>query len=135
MIDLIQSMLYWGAVFLIPFVYGPAAAYVYVKLLKREERRLRLLFWPVLIFLHIAGFFIMLYGPDDIFSVAVFVACLVSPIFAVSTALGLRLAFGRFKEAVDDDPGLRRWYNFGTVLIPLLQMNTIFWVIILAPSV
>jgi len=114
---------------------GPVAAFVYVKLIKREERWLRWLFWPVLISIHIAGFLFLLFATDELFYGADFITCLITPIFGVSSALGLRLAYRRSKQKEGDDQLQRGWINIGTVLIPLLQAVTLFWVAVLAPSV
>jgi hypothetical protein len=95
---------------------------------------LRYLFWPILIAVHIAGFFLMLHTMGEFIFGPGFLACLITPIFAVGTALGLRLSSHRFYQEIRDDPGAKRWFMMGTFLIPLLQLGTVFLLILLAPS-
>jgi hypothetical protein len=118
---------------LYPVVSGPIAAYVLVLALKRDDQRLLLLFWPLLVSVHVAGFFLMLRALGDLFFGTGFIACLVTPIFAVSTALGLRVA-SRRSRALWQDPVRRAWLISGTVLIPLLQVLTVVTLTLLAPS-
>ena len=121
-------------VFLYPVISGPIAAFIYVKTLKLKEYWLRYLFWPVLLAVHVAGYFLMLHTLGDFFFGPGFLACLITPIIAVGTALVLRLFSRRFYQEVDDDPGKKRWYLMGTFLIPLMQLGTVFILILLAPS-
>jgi hypothetical protein len=121
-------------IFLYPVISGPVAAFVYIKILKRKEHWLRYLFWPVLIIVNIAGFFLLLYTLGDFMFGPGFLACLITPIVAVGTALGLRLFSPRFYQEVDRDPGQKRWYLMGTFFIPLMQLGTVFILILLAPS-
>jgi hypothetical protein len=131
---IIDTVSFFVAVFLYPIISGPVAALVLVMALKRKEQWLRVLFWPVLIAVHIAGFFLMLHTLGDFVFGPGFLACLITPIFAVGTALGLRLSSRRFYQAVGDDPSRRRWFVTGTFLIPLLQLGTVVILILLAPS-
>jgi transposase len=87
---------------------------------------LRILFWPVLIAVHIGGYFFMLHTLGDFFFGPGFLACLITPVFAVSTALGLRFSSRRFCRATGDD--------IGTVLIPLMQLGTVMVLTLLAPG-
>lgn len=130
----ISTISFFVAVFLYPVISGPVAALVLVMALKRTEQWLRVLFWPVLIAVHIAGFFLMVHTLGDFVFGPGFLACLITPIFAVGTALGLRLSSRRFYQAVGDDPSRRRWFVTGTFLIPLLQLGTVVMLILLAPS-
>jgi hypothetical protein len=132
--EVISIISFFAAVFLYPIVSGPGAAFALVMILRREEQGLKLLFWPVLIAVHIAGYFFMLHTLGDFFFGPGFLACLITPIFAVSTALGLRLSSHRFHQAVGDDPSRRRWFVIGTVLIPLMQLGTVMVLMLLAPS-
>jgi hypothetical protein len=132
--EILSTIAFFAAVLLYPTLTGPVAALVLVLVLKRQERWPRLFFWPALIALHIAGFFFLEHTLGDFVFGPGFLSCLITPIFAVSTALGLRLSSGRFYRAVGDDPGRRRWLIAGTVLIPLLQLGTVLTLILLAPS-
>jgi hypothetical protein len=131
---IIDTVFFFAAVFLYPVISGPVAALVLVVALKRKEQWLRVLFWPVLIAVHIAGFFLMVHTLGDFVFGPGFLACLITPIFAVGTALGLRLSSRRFYQAVGDDLIRRRWFVTATFLIPLLQLGTVVMLILLAPS-
>ena len=133
--DMVISTIYFFAVvFLYPVVSGPLTALVFVMALRRKEQWPSFLFWTVLIAVHIAGFFLMVHTLGDFLFGPGFLACLITPIFAVGTALGLRLSSRRFYQAVGDDPSRRRWFAAGTFLIPLLQLGTVVMLMLLAPS-
>jgi hypothetical protein len=134
MSEIVSTIFLFAAVLLYPVVSGPVAARVLVVILKREGRGLRLFFWPALIAVHVAGYFFMLHTLGDVIFGPGFLACLITPIFAVGTALGLRLSSRRFYRAIGDDASRRRWFVIGTVLIPLMQLVTIGVLILLAPS-
>ena len=121
-------------VFLYPVVSGPVAALVLVMVLKRRERWPGLLFFPLLVVAHIAGYLSMVHTLGDYRAVSGVLACVTTPILAVGTALGLRLAARRFYQAVGNDPSRRRWFVIGTFLIPLLQVGTVGTLALLAPS-
>ena len=121
-------------VFLYPVISGPVAAFIYVKLLKRKEYWLRYLYWPVLVAVHVAGFFLMLYTLGDFVFGPGFLSCLITPIIAVGTALVLRLFSSRFYQEVDGDPRQKKWYQVGILFIMLMQLGTVFMLILLAPS-
>lgn len=130
----ISTISFFTAVFLYPIVSGPVAALALVMILKRKEQWPRFLFWPMLIAAHIAGFFLMRHTLGDFFFGPGFLACLITPIVAVGTALGMRLSTRRFYQAVGDDASRGRGFVAGTFLIPLLQLGTVMALILLAPS-
>jgi hypothetical protein len=121
-------------VFLYPIISGPVAALILVMALRRKERWLGLLFFPMLIVAHAAGYLLMVNTLGDFRAMTGMLACLTTPIFAVGTALGLRLSSRRFYQAVGDDPCRRRWFVVGTILIPFLQLGTVLTLALLAPS-
>jgi hypothetical protein len=105
-----------------------------VWVLRRKDRRLLWLYWPLLIVVHIAGFWLMMrtlgnwgIGPG-------FISCLLTPIVAASTALGLRLASRRWLPDLWKDPRQRAWLTAGTFVLPLLQAITVFTLVLFAPS-
>jgi hypothetical protein len=130
----ISTISFFVTAFLYPVISGPVAALVLVMVLKQKEQWPRVLFWPVLIAVHVGGFFLMVRTLGDFVFGPGFLACLITPIFAVGTALGLRLSSRRFYQAVSDDLDRRRWFVMGTVLIPLLQLGTVVILTLLAPG-
>jgi hypothetical protein len=131
--EIIATAAYYETALLYPIVTGPLAAYVLLLAGRRCDRRLIALFWPVLIVLHGAGFLLMmrtlgyfLPGPGSL-------ACLVTPAFAVATALGMRIASRRLRQAPGRDPVRQRWLVAGTFLIPLMQLVTVTTLLLLAP--
>jgi hypothetical protein len=133
--EVISTISFFTAVFLYPILSGPVAAFALAKVLQREEQWPRVLFWLALVSVHLGGFFLMLHTLGDLFFGPGFLACLLTPIFAAGTALGMRLSRHRFHKAVGEDPRARRGFNVGTFLIPLLQLATVFALTLLAPSV
>ena len=76
----------------------------------------------------------MVHTLGDFRAVYSILACVMTPIFAVGTALGVRLSSRRFYQAVGDDSSRRRWFAIGTVVIPLLQLGIVLALALLAPS-
>ena len=116
-----------------PIVSGPIAAYAFGMALKREDLKLFLAFWPLLLAVHLAGFFLVIGNPGGLFTQG-FASCLVTPVFAAGTALGLRIASRRLSGGVWEDPTRRAWFSIGTFLIPLMQVATVALAILFAPG-
>ena len=133
MSEFLATVAFYAPSLLYPIVSGPIAAYVLVLVLRRDHRRLLLLFWPLLVAVHVIGYIVMMHALGELFFGPGFIACLVTPIFAVGTALGLRVA-ARKIGALWQDPGRRAWLILGTILIPLLQVVTVVTLMLLAPS-
>lgn len=132
--DVLATISFYALGLLYPVVSGPLAALLLVVTLKRDERWPRLLFWPGLIVVHVAGYLLMMHTLDNSLVGSGFLSCLITPIFAVATALGLRLWLQRFNKAMDNDPNQRRWLIAGTIALPLLQLVTTLLLVLLAPS-
>jgi hypothetical protein len=132
--ELFDTVAYFATSLLYPVVSGPIAAYVLVLALKRDDRRLWVLFWPLLVAVHVAGYILMMRTLGDFLPGPGSVACFVTPIFVVGTALGLRVVSRRSGSALWQDPVRRAWLVSGTILIPLLQVVTVVTLVLLAPS-
>jgi hypothetical protein len=130
----IATAIYYGTAFLYPIVTGPLAAYVLLLAWRRPNRRLIALFWPVLIVLHTAGFLLMRRTLGDLLIGPGALSCMVTPVFAVTTALGMRIASRRLDQAQGTDPVRGRWLVLGTFLIPLMQLVTVATLVLLAPG-
>ena len=117
-----------------PVVSGPLAAFLFVQVLKRGDRRLMSIFWPALVVVHILGFLFLMTTKGEFLPGAGFFSCLITPIVAVATVLALRIFLRRKGDVVADDPWRKGWMTAGTVVIPLLQLATIFVFVLLAPS-
>lgn len=115
-----------------PAISGPIAAYALVLALKRDDRRLLLAFWSMLLVVHIGGFYLITADPGA-FITPGFISCLATPVFAVSTALGLRIALLRLPDDEREDPSRLTWLTIGTILIPLMQVATVFVAVLVAP--
>lgn len=124
---------FYAAALLYPAVTGPVAAYALVLILRRKSLKLMLAYWPVLLAAHVAAFLLMAGSAGDL-SWLSFVTCFVTPMFAVSTALGLRIASRRLAQDIREDPARRTWLVIGTFLIPLMQVATVGTWILLAPA-
>lgn len=61
-------------------------------------------------------------------------SCMVTPVFAVTTALGMRIASRRLHAAQDAGPAWGHWLVAGIILIPLMQLVTVAMLAVLAPS-
>jgi len=132
--ELIVTAAYYGTALLYPIVTGPVAAYALLLAWRRHNRRLLILFWPALVTLHAAGLMLMMRTLGDILMGPGSLACMVTPLSAVSTALGLWIASRRFGQATSPDPARQRWLVAGTFLIPLMQLATVAALALLAPA-
>jgi hypothetical protein len=132
--DVADTIAYFAAALLYPVLTGPVAAYLLVFVLKQENRRLMLLYWPLLIAFHVAGYWLMMRTLGDWGIGPGFISCLVTPIVAASTALGLRLAPRRWLPEMWEDPARRAWLTVATFVLPLLQGITVFTLVLFAPS-
>jgi hypothetical protein len=128
-----DSLAFYALALAYPTVSGPVAAYVLVLALRQENRKLIPAFWALLAGVHVAGFFLMTGIPGGM-STPGFVACLLTPVFAASTALGLRMISRRLSHDIEHDPARHAWLGVGTFLIPLLQVGTVLVAILFAPS-
>jgi len=61
-------------------------------------------------------------------------SCMVTPVFAVTTALGMRIASRRSHTAQGADRASGHWLVAGNILIPLMQLVTVAILALLAPS-
>ena len=90
-------------------------------------------FWSWLFITHLAAIFLYSQYPEGV-SMQGFVAWLITPIFAVITALGMRLASRRLVGEGWKVRNRRKWLRIGTILIPLLQLITTFSLILFSPN-
>jgi hypothetical protein len=117
-----------------PVFTGPIAGWILVLLVRKEDRNLILLYWPILILMHVFGYVWLLNTLGDLSIGPGFISCLITPIFGVSTALGLRIATRRLSPRMEGKPAFSRWLIIGTIFLPLLQGMTLVVLILLAPS-
>ncbi|MFN2131753.1 MAG: hypothetical protein ACK2VD_14585 [Anaerolineae bacterium] len=132
--ELVATAAYYGTALLYPIVTGPLAAYMLLLAWRRPDRRLIVLFWPALIVLHAAGFLLMRHTLDDLLIGPGALSCMVTPVFAVTTALGMRIASRRSHTAQGADRASGHWLVAGNILIPLMQLVTVAILALLAPS-
>jgi hypothetical protein len=119
---------------LFPTVTGPLAGYAFVKGLLSRNHLFGWLFWPGLVLLHLLGFFFLTGTVGEHGVGPGFVASLVTPAFAAAAALALRFVYRRLSPTALGDPGQRRRFKLGNLILPLLQVVTVSVVIILAPG-
>jgi hypothetical protein len=132
--EIADTLVFYGTALIYPLVTGPLAAWALVLAARRGGRWLVLLYWPALIMLHAAGFYLLLRTLGDFMIGPGFMSCLVTPVFAVGTALGLRIVARRLSPESWADPRRRRWLLVGAFLLPLLQAVTVIALVLLAPS-
>jgi hypothetical protein len=132
--DITDTLVFYGTSLIYPLVTGPIAAWILVLAATRGERWLVLLYWPTLLVFHTAGFYLLLRTLGDYMIGPGFISCLVTPVFAVGTALGLRIVSRRLSPESLKDPRRVRWLLAGAFLLPLLQAVTVITLLLLAPS-
>lgn len=131
--ELLGTATYYATALLYPVVTGPLAAYGLVLVCRRASRWLLVLFWPMLILFHGVGYVLMRRTLGDTLIGPGAMSCMVTPLFAVGTALGMRIAWRRRRQVQGVDPLWGRWLVAGTLLIPLMQLATAGILALLAP--
>jgi len=129
----VNTVVSLASIVVYPIISGPVAALVFVQVLRRGKRWTILAFWPVLVILNALGFVFLAVTLGDFLAGPGFFSCLITPIFAVATALLLRLSARRYAEVLAEDTWHKGWLAVGTVVIPLLQLTTIVALALLAP--
>ncbi len=130
---MLSTLSFYALIFLYPLITGPLAALIYLQVLQRMEARQVLLFWLGLLIVNVVGFvFLIAISGEDLID-PTFFSCLVTPIFAVLSALVLRIRGRSMANKLEDNQQYYRWLILGTFLIPLLQIVTMGSFVLLAP--
>lgn len=132
--ELLDTATYYATALLYPVVSGPLAAYGLLLACRRASRLLLVLFWPALVLLHGVSYVLMRRTLGDLLIGPGAMSCMVTPLFAAATALGMAVAWRRLRQAQDSDPACARWLAVGAVLIPLMQLGTALTLALLAPA-
>jgi hypothetical protein len=103
---------------------GPAAAWLYIALLKRGGLAWRWLFWPLLGIAAAAGGALIAHTFGGLFPGAGCFATLFSPASAVLTLLVFRLGSKRFTAAVGEDAIRQRSFQSAMLILAMLQLST-----------
>jgi hypothetical protein len=102
---------------------GPAAAVIYITLLKWGRRRMVWIFWPFLIATTILLGILIGHTFSDFFPGPGCFTTLFTPAAAILTLLVFRLQVKRFDQAIGHDSHRRRWFQSAMLLLPALQLS------------
>lgn len=131
--DLLNFISFLFLVLLYPVLTGPVAALIYVRVLKQDMPRQNTVFWVLLLVGNLIGFaYLAIIKNNDLIEPSFF-ACLITPFFAVLSALILRLSVIRENRKGAGVEISRGGLLLGTVGIPTLQLLTMFIFVLLAP--
>ena len=128
-----DTLIFYASTLIYPILTGPMAALTLARIVLSGIRNRLWLFWGILILVNILGFFFLATFQSDALISPGFFSCLITPIFAVLSALLLRLRSQPWLQDNPDDVGARRALLLGTIFIPLLQLITIFLLALLGP--
>ena len=131
--EALVTLYYYVSVLIYPILTGPIAAWVYLRLLKKNSRRQILFFWPLLLAVNFIGFWFLSFNLSDWLIDPGFFSCLLTPISAVLTALILRVGGLRLPPDEDTASSSRPWLTIGFIGIPALQIFTVGLYGLLAP--
>jgi hypothetical protein len=131
--ETISTLTFYGAALVYPLITGPLAAWLLYQAVKSEQPWYMALYWPSLVLLHGTGFFLLRRILGDVGVGPGFVSCWITPIIGISSALGLRFASRRFDETTRVDLIRRRRLTVGIFMIPVLQVITLFLMVLYAP--
>jgi hypothetical protein len=132
--ETISSLTFYGVALLYPLITGPLAAWLLYWAAKSEQPWYMTLYWPSLVVLHGAGFFLLRGTLGDVGVGPGFVSCWITPVIGVSSALVLRIASRWFEETTKLGMIRRRRLTVGVFMIPVLQIITLFLMALYAPS-
>jgi hypothetical protein len=130
---MLSTLSFYTLIFLYPLITGPLAALVFLQVVQRNKARQVLLFWPGLLIVNVVGFVFLITISGEELIDPTFFSCLVTPIFAVLSALMLRIRGRSMAHELADNPHYYRWLTLGTFLIPLLQIVTMGSFVLFAP--
>jgi hypothetical protein len=102
---------------------GPTAAFLYIALLKRGYRRMLWIFWALLVVFTILLGVLIAHTFGDFFPGPGCFATLLTPAAVLLTLLVFLFQAKRFYPAVGDDLNPRRWFQYGMLLLPALQLS------------
>jgi hypothetical protein len=102
---------------------GPAAAAIYIALLKRGYRRALWIFWALLACATILLGALIAHTFSDFFPGRGCFTTLLTPAAALLTVLVFRLQTKRFNEAVGEDAGRRRRFQSAILILAALQLS------------
>ena len=118
---------------LVPIISGPVAALLYIRIMKNNQPNQQALFWLGYIGWQIIVFFLMAYTLGDLSPGPGFVSCWLTPITGVLSFIILWRAEDEVRQETGGDLAVRRNYQFGLFLIPIMQIVTLMVVLMIGP--
>lgn len=119
---------------LIPIITGPLAALLYVRIMKNNNASQQVIFWFGYVGWLVIVFFLMFYSLSDLAPFPGLIICWLTPVTAVLSFIILWRAEDSVRQATDGALSVRRNYQFGLFLIPILQIITLMVVLMLGPT-
>jgi hypothetical protein len=105
------------------FITGPAAASIFIVLLKRDYRLIQPFFWLALVAATFALGIFTAYTFSSFFpGPGCFITLFTVPA-AIVTLLTFRFRAKGFYQAIGDEQRRRRWFQAATLAVPLLQLS------------
>jgi hypothetical protein len=116
-----------------PLVAGPLAGIAFIEILKRRKMWYQVLFWALLILLNLLIMFWVASSTGAWLSIASLSAFFVTPIAAILTVFVMHNAWRRLEIKHEVKVSYKRWFTFGLVLIPALQIGLFAALLISGP--
>jgi hypothetical protein len=118
---------------LVPIISGPVAAALYVRIMKNNNSNQQAIFWLGYVGWQVLVFYLMVFTLGDLTPGPGVVSCWLTPITAVLSFIILWRAEDGVRQATGADLAVRRNYQFGLFLIPIMQIVTLIVVLMLGP--
>jgi hypothetical protein len=119
--------------FVPPLVAGPLAGFAFIEILKRKKAWYQIPFWALLILLNML-FMVWVASSSGMWSqISSLSTFFITPVAAIFTVLVMRNAWRKLEITNGVDATDKRWFTFGTVLIPALQIGMFVALIIYGP--
>jgi hypothetical protein len=120
--------------FLPPLAVGPLAGLAFITLLKRDKMGYQIPFWASLLLLNLLFMFWVATSAGVWLPIASLTTFFLTPITPILTVLVMRKAWRRLEATKGVAAAHKRWYCFGLVLIPAVQIGMFVALLVFAPS-
>ncbi len=127
------SLLYLILGVIPPLVAGPMAGLFFINILKRRQGWYQVPFWVILVMVNLLIMFWVVTSSGPWFSISSMSACIFTPVASIATVLVMSAAWRRLDTTSAGDMPHKRWFTFGLVLIPALQILAFVGLLFFAP--
>jgi hypothetical protein len=127
------AMIYLLLGFVPPLVAGPLAGIAFIETLKRKKAWYQIPFWALLVLLNLMVMFWVASSSGMWLPISSLSTFFITPVASIFTVFVMRNAWRRLEVNNGVDATDKRWFTFGSVLIPALQIGMFVALILYGP--